>query len=369
MDRKKRVSCVIVNYNDADTTEKLVRQIFRYRSLDGVVVVDNGSTDGSEGRLRALAKELTGEGAEKSAPPEPDGKNAGECVGGSGGGRIGDMGSGSLQKPDRTEEPQKAEGRRPIVVLAAGKNGGYGAGNNLGIRYSCQELGMDHVLVANPDVAFSERTVARLSRLLDRHPELGAVSTRMQDAVYGEQPNGWPLLGLWGDLARSGPVCRRLFKPFLEYRKTYLQGKRAVYVDAVHGSLVMVDGKKFLACGGYDERVFLYNEEAILGFRLRAKGYGTALLLTDQYLHQHSQSISKTYGDMWQRQQLRNASALYYYKNYLKISRWQELAVKAFFQVVRAEIWCAAVWKEIARILERKDLFVAERADEDRCIS
>ena len=65
MDRKKRVSCVIVNYNDADTTEKLVRQIFRYRSLDGVVVVDNGSTDGSEGRLRALAKELTGEGAEK----------------------------------------------------------------------------------------------------------------------------------------------------------------------------------------------------------------------------------------------------------------------------------------------------------------
>lgn len=212
---------------------------------------------------------------------------------------------------------------------------------------------MEHVLVANPDVAFSERTVARLSHLLASHPELGAASARMRDEAYGGQLNGWPLLGLWGDLARSGPVCRRLFKPFLEYRKTYRQDKRAVYVDAVHGSLVMVDGKKFLACGGYDEQVFLYNEEAILSFRLRAKGYRTALLLTDQYRHQHSQSISKTYKDMWQRQQLRNASALYYYKNYLKIGRWQELAVKAFFQVVRAEIWCAAVWRRFPGYRDR----------------
>lgn len=310
MGRKKKVSCVIVNYNDADTTERLVRQICGYRSLDAIVVVDNGSTDGAEGRLKALAGELAGKAAE-----EPGLKDRGA--------------------------------RQRIVVLAAGKNGGYGAGNNRGIAYSCRELEMDHVLVANPDVAFSEQTVARLSRLLTRHPELGAVSARMQDPVYGPQSNGWPLLGLWGDLARSGPVCRRLFRPFLEYSKTSLRDKQAVYVGAVHGSMLMVDGAKFMECGGYDENVFLYNEEEILGCRLLKKGYRTALLLSDQYIHQHSQSISKTYGDRWERQKLRNKSALYYYKKYLKINKQQELAVRAFFQVVRMEIWCAASWRKL----------------------
>ncbi len=330
MGRKKKVSCVIVNYNDADTTERLVRKICGYRSLDAVVVVDNGSTDGSEGRLRALAGETVGE-------------TSGELADGP----IEAVSEKSAGEPERGQDLHEARQQQRIVVLAAGKNGGYGAGNNKGITYSCRELGMDHVLVANPDVEFSERTVARLSRLLTSHPELGAVSARMQDPVYGLQPNGWPLLGFWGDLARSGPVCRRLFRPFLEYSKTYLKDKRAVYVDALHGSMLMVDGRKFMECGGYDEKVFLYNEEAILGCRLLKKGYRSALLLSDQYFHRHSQSISKTYGDMWERQELRNKSALYYYKNYLKIDKRQELAVRTFFQIVRLEIWCAAVWREL----------------------
>lgn len=346
MGRKRKVSCVIVNYNDADTTERLVRQICGYRSLDAIVVVDNGSTDGSEGRLQALAGELAGKAAE-----EMDGESAAgitEKVAGEPVGKLSVEPTGKIPKePDGEQGLEDGGARQRIVVLAAGKNGGYGAGNNRGIVYSCRELGMDHVLVANPDVAFSERTVARLSRLLARHPELGAASVRMQDPVYGLQLNGWPLLGLWGDLARSGPVCRRLFRPFLEYSKTDLQDKRAVYVDAVHGSMLMVDGAKFMECGGYDEKVFLYNEEEILGRRLLKRGYRTALLLSDQYIHQHAQSISRTYGDRWERQKLRNKSALYYYKKYLKINRQQELAVRAFFQVVRMEIWCAAVWKQL----------------------
>lgn len=47
MDRDKKISCVVLNYNDAAATERLVRQIFRYPALDAVVVVDNCSTDDS----------------------------------------------------------------------------------------------------------------------------------------------------------------------------------------------------------------------------------------------------------------------------------------------------------------------------------
>ena len=295
MDRDKKISCVILNYNDAAATERLVRQIFRYPALDAVVVVDNCSTDDSVSRLKAMAAEL---------------------------------------------DPEK------IVVLKSSKNGGYGAGNNKGVRYSYEVLQMDYVLIANPDVEFSESCVIHLARLFEKHENLGAAAAVMEDPVYGKQKNGWPLLGFWGELARTGPVCRRLFHSFLEYGESVFKDKKAVYVDAVHGSMLMVDAVKMIECGGYDEKVFLYNEEAILGFRMLEHGYRTVLLLTEHYVHRHSESISKTYRDVWARQKLRNESALYYYRHYLKANPLKMLAARAFFQIVRREIWfCGSVLK------------------------
>ena len=47
-----RLSCVILNYNDAETTEKLVKQIADYNVLHQIIVVDNASTDDSLERLK-----------------------------------------------------------------------------------------------------------------------------------------------------------------------------------------------------------------------------------------------------------------------------------------------------------------------------
>lgn len=295
--KEKKVSCVIVNYNDAKTTERLVREIYAYSSLDAVVMVDNCSTDDSRERLEALAFEL---------------------------------------------------GRERVILLSAKGNKGYGGGNNLGITYSYETLQVDYVLIANPDVEFSDVLVSRLARMLARHGQLGAAAPLMEDAQFGRQRNGWPLHGLWGSLARSGPVCRRVLGSLLEYSPSHFQGKQAVYVDVVHGSLLMVDALKMLECGGYDEKVFLYQEEEILGYKMLDRGWRTALLLTDRYIHRHGQSISKSYKDVWQRQRIRNQSAMYYYKNYLGINRLEEWIVRIFFLTVRLEIWfCSKVlgWK------------------------
>lgn len=53
-----RLSCVILNYNDAETTEKLVKQIVDYKVLHQIIVVDNASTDNSLERLKKLESEL-----------------------------------------------------------------------------------------------------------------------------------------------------------------------------------------------------------------------------------------------------------------------------------------------------------------------
>ena len=87
-----QLSCVILNYNDAETTEKLVIQNAHYDVLRQNIVVDNASTDDSLERLRKL---------------ESDANASQSCK---------------------------------VRVISADHNGGYGSGNNLGVR--CGAVGL-----------------------------------------------------------------------------------------------------------------------------------------------------------------------------------------------------------------------------------
>lgn len=278
-----RLDCVILNYNDADTVEKLVGLIRDYPVLDHIVVVDNASTDDSTQRLKPFADEK-------------------------------------------------------VQIICAEKNGGYGAGNNLGLRYAVEKNGADYVLIANPDVEFSEDCLIKMLRVFENHLDVGVVTARMQDAQYGRLKNGWPLRGFTRELLSMGPVSRRLLGPFLDYPESYFRGKKAVYVEGVHGSLLMVDAEKFLECGGYDEGIFLYQEEAVLGQRMRTSGYRSVLLLNCSYRHEHSASIGKTFESQMARQRLREESTLYYMRNYLFINRVQEWFARLWFAGIRMEL-------------------------------
>lgn len=303
-----KINCVILNYNDADTVLGLVEEIRGYQVLDQIVIVDNASTDDSWERLTRLL-EYNGEEPQEICVEEDE--------------KIQQMCAGKIQ------------------LLRAEKNGGYGAGNNIGVRHAVKKNNADYVLIANPDVKFTESCVKALAGTLKCHPELAAVAALMEDSSFGNTKNGWKLHGFWGELFSMGPVCRRVLKPWLNYPKQYFQGKKAVYVDAVHGSMLMVDGKKFLEAGGYDEGIFLYQEEAVLAKRFQRFGYRTALLLTQTYRHEHSVSISKSFKGQMDRQKLRNASVLYYLKTYLNIGSVREMIAKVWFAGIAAEIWLA----------------------------
>ena len=290
-----KINCVILNYNDADTTMGLVREICGYQALDRIVIVDNASKDDSPQKLESFRLELEQQNIKK------------------------------------------------VDILASEKNGGYGAGNNLGVRYAVENNGADYVLIANPDVKFSEDCVKTLSGTLKRHPELAVAAALMEDAAFGEQKNGWKIHGFWGELFAMGPISRRLFKKWLNYPETYFEGKKAVYVDAVHGSMLMVDGKKFLEARGYDEGIFLYQEETVLAKRLQRLGYRSVLVLTQKYRHEHSVSISKSFKGQMDRQKLRHASVMYYFKNYLGIGPVEEMIAKLWFEAIMLEIRVAGM--------------------------
>lgn len=294
--RPAETVAVILNYNDADTTMRQLNRIRSYQCIDAVLLVDNNSTDASFIRLKACVKDH-------------------------------------------------------IVLLRALKNGGYGAGNNLGLRYAKEILGAKYAFIANPDAEFSEECAEELLRVMKRHPELGliapvkaAAGCSEETCIPGSYRNvitgaaAWPVRPWLYDLLESGPVSRRIFAGILHYGRKYYEGKNCVYAGAVPGSFFLADIDKMLSCGAYDENVFLYAEEYILAWKMKEKGYRTALLLRESYVHRHSLTIRKTFRALIRRQKLREKSTLYYYRNYLKISRLQMLFTRLFFTVVNAEV-------------------------------
>ena len=287
-----QLSCVILNYNDAETTEKLVMQIADYDVLHQIIVVDNASTDDSLERLRKL---------------ESDANASQSCK---------------------------------VRVISADHNGGYGSGNNLGVRCGAEQ-GATHVLIANPDVVFSEQSLKAMLAVFARHPEVGIVTTRIRDARFPNLKNGWPLRSFMRELLSMGPVSRRLLGKTFDYPDSCFAGRSAVYVGAVHGSMLMVDTEKFLEAGGYDEGIFLYEEEQVLGRRMQNAGYRSVLLLNQHYDHEHSASISKSFSDAMKRQRLREESTLYYMKHYLHINPLQEQIAKLWFAGIRLEMQVA----------------------------
>lgn len=91
-------------------------------------------------------------------------------------------------------------------------------------------------------------------------------------------------------------------------------------VDGVSGSMFMMNAKEMLKHGMYDENIFLYCEEISLAIKLKKAGKKTALLPRQYFIHNHSVSISKSYGTEIKRHRLLVNSKLYVIKQWYNAS-------------------------------------------------
>lgn len=283
MERDMKISCIILNYNDAKTTEMLVKRLREYQVLNSIVIVDNCSTDDSVKILKELKEEK-------------------------------------------------------VHLIHTRKNGGYGYGNNQGIRYAVTKLHATHVLIANPDVEVSESCIKAMKQAFFKYDRLAVAAAVTRNPEGFPQPSGWKLHGLLGDMLDTGLITRRLFHGVLNYSPRHFKDRSHAFVDAVPGSLFLADVGALMKCGLYDQEVFLYYEEKILGYKLKKKGYRTVLLLDEHYIHHHSVSISKNIASIRKKQEILHKSKLHYYKKYLRINPAEERLAKSALNFLLGEI-------------------------------
>ena len=214
-----KLAAVILNSNNADECIEAVKRIENYSLIDSLIVVDNASSDNSRERLERFFDSL----------------------------------NGRQQKDGCSED----DNFRKFMLVCSDKNGGYGAGNNLGVKYAYEVLGAEYVIISNPDVSFSEECAWRLVEALSEDDEAAVASAMMDDGSKGLQQTAWMMRSWFFELLNSGPLSRRLFKKYLNYDRGYFEGKDKVYVGAVHGSLLCVDADKFVGCAGAGDEPFV----------------------------------------------------------------------------------------------------------------
>ena len=183
-----------------------------------------------------------------------------------------------------------AEGFGPHVrLIRNAANVGFSRGINQGVAASTAPL----VLIMNPDCRVSRDALDTLRSELAAAAGCAIVGPRILNPDGSPQGSarGDPdmLTGLFGRTSRL-----RLALPWLPVSKRNVvaesTGPGSVVVDWVSGACMLARRDALAAVGGFDERYFLYWEDADLCRRLRARGYHIRYVPHATAIHRVGQS-------------------------------------------------------------------------------
>ena len=221
------VSVVVVNYESGPALFRLLTGLRREHPRE-IVVVDNGSTDGSLDRVRAELHD--------------------------------------------------------VVVVETATNRGYGAGANRGAAATDGP----YVLVTNPDLEIAPGALAELVAVLDRDPANAAVGPLVRTPEGDRYPSARRFPSL-PDAA--GHALLGIVAPNNRYTRAYQRsdldtaGPGVQEVDWVSGACFLVRRSAYEEVGGFDESYFMYAEDVDLCWRLRRRGWRVAYAPAAEVVH------------------------------------------------------------------------------------
>lgn len=171
------------------------------------------------------------------------------------------------------------DGSRPVVEAAgctwvdAGANLGYGGAANLGGAHPAT-TGAEFLLVCNPDLVVLPGAVDTLVAALAAEPGVGAVGPRLSNTDGSLYPSArtFPDLvdamghGLLGMVAPDNRFTRR-------YRLLDWDHGQAADVDWVSGACFLIRRRAWEEVGGFDDSYFMYMEDVDLCWRLGRAGW------------------------------------------------------------------------------------------------
>ena len=148
-----------------------------------------------------------------------------------------------------------------VTLLESNKNEGFSKGNNRVL----ESLESQYHIIMNPDILLQEDIITPMSEYLDKNPDTMMLMPRLLNPDGTEQytPKRAPRLHymLGGHLERFGGVFRKWRDEYTMKQKD-LSKPTEIYFCG--GCFMFIRTDIFRKIGGFDERYFLYNEDADL---------------------------------------------------------------------------------------------------------
>ncbi len=172
-----------------------------------------------------------------------------------------------------------------VRVMQAGRNGGYGAGNNFGIMAGLSDgTRPDYYYILNSD-AFPARDAIRLLKdYLVANPAVGFAGSYIHGPDGDAHVTAFRFPTALGELegaARFGPLSRLLRNHIVPLPVP----DETVMVDWLAGASLMMRAETLEQIGLFDEAYFLYFEETDLCLRAARAGWATVYLRESEVAH------------------------------------------------------------------------------------
>lgn len=163
----------------------------------------------------------------------------------------------------------------PVRVFASGHNGGFGAGNNVGIRAGMSDgSAPDYVYILNSDAFPRPDALRLLVEHLETHTQAGIAGSYIEGEDGVPHVTAFRFPSVWSELegaARFGPISRLLGK----HRVPLEIPETTRAVDWLAGASMLMRHEMLHRIGLFDETFFLYFEETDLCRRAARAGYQT----------------------------------------------------------------------------------------------
>ncbi len=264
-----KTAMVIVNYNDSETTIKLLNNVKEYKCLDKIIVVDNKSTDDSYKKLKYYEN-------------------------------------------------------KKIDVIDSGKNNGYSYALNIGCKYAIDAFKECNLIISNSDIIIDSENdlVELINTLSEKNVIVGP--TIIENNTLNR---GWHIPTPIDDIMLNIVKYHdKYFNKHLKYSESYYN-KHLSKVDTVSGSFFLIRSTHLEDIDYFDENVFLYYEENIFGIKTKRLNKNIVVNNDVDVVHNHSVTINKNIKRI-KKYKILKKSQYYFEKEYNNANIFERILLK-----------------------------------------
>jgi len=231
-----KISFIIVNFNTSDLLIKCIGNLLGIHKNMEIIVVDNGSTDGSADRI------------------------------------------------------EKKYGKK--ITLIRTKNKGISAGNNLGIKKSSG----DYLIYVGTDAFPRQDALKKLIKYMDESSDVGIVTPKLvlRDGTtdlhaHRGFPTPWNSMAHFLSLNKMFPKSKLFNQYYMEYEDL----NTAHEIDLCISHFMVMKKEVINKIGKWDENFWVYGEDVDICYRTKEAGYKIMYLGNVEVLHYKGAGVGR----------------------------------------------------------------------------